>query len=89
MVEFMEENEKSSEKDFVLEKFILGISNDINYTLVLSISEKLSQEDIDDVVKVLKSIVDTNISIEQKYCDTCAMLSDGEYPWHIEIKYND
>lgn len=89
MTEFIENKEELSEKDFVLSNFILNISDDYNYTIETSIENELSDKDIQEMLEVLKTLVDRNITINQEYCETCLKYSDGKCPYHIEIEYLD
>lgn len=89
MTEYMENEEELSEKDFVLNNFILNISDDYNYTIEVSIANILPDKDIKDILRVLKTVVNRNISISQRYCEVCKDYSSGKTPYHVEIEYLD
>lgn len=88
-IEELDEVAEQTRKEFVLDNFIKGISNNIRYSVEVSLDEKLDDKEVKDIVQILNTICDFNIDISQKYCKACYEHSDGKYPYHIEINYLD
>lgn len=88
-IEELDELPEKTEKEFVLENFILGISNRMRYTVEVSLGEKLDSEEVKEILDILKTICDFDIGIRQEYCETCFENSNGKAPYHVEVDYLD
>lgn len=87
-IEYLNELKDLSITDFVVNEFFLGLDYKEEYTVETSINRLLNDEEIDNVLKVLKTMTILNISINQSYCKTCSEYSNELSPYHIEIVYN-